>query len=69
MFCFNSKKLYLKFKFIILSIFFSFFFSLNSFAFENTNYSVPISGIFHDVTVAFDDLNDAGNIRCVIKRM
>ena len=55
-------------KFSLLTLLFSliFTFNVNAKSFEITDYTVSITGIFHDVTVAFDDLNHSGIIRCVI---
>ena len=55
-------------KFSLLTLLFSliFTFNVNAKSFEITDYTVSITGIFHDVTVAFDDLNHSGTIRCVI---
>ena len=55
-------------KFSLLTLLFSliFTFNVNAKSFEITDYTVSITGIFHDVTVAFDDLNHFGTIRCVI---
>ena len=36
-------------------------------ALEINNYTASISGIFHDVTVAFDDMNKVAKVRCLIK--
>ncbi len=35
---------------------------------EITNYSISSSGGLHEVTVAFDDLNKGGWVRCVIRK-
>ena len=56
----------LKFSLITLIFSLMFAFNVNAKSFEITDYTVSISGIFHDVTVAFDDLNHLGTIRCVI---
>ena len=55
-------------KFSLLTLLFSliFTFNVNAKSFEITDYTVSITGIFHDVTVAFDGLNHSGTIRCVI---
>ena len=55
-------------KFLSLTLLFSlvFTFNVNAKSFEITDYTVSITGIFHDVTVAFDDLNHSGTIKCVI---
>ena len=37
-------------------------------ALEITNYTVGIAGVYHDVTVAFDDLNKRAKVRCLIKK-
>ena len=37
-------------------------------ALEITNYTVSATGFFHDVTVAFDDLNKRAKVRCLIKK-
>ena len=36
-------------------------------ALEINNYTASYSGIFHDVTVAFDDMNKRAKVRCLIK--
>ena len=35
---------------------------------EITNYKISSSGIYHYVTVAFDNLDTQGWVRCVIKK-
>jgi len=57
-----------KFKKLLLSIIFIFFLNSNSNALEINHYTYSISGMFHDVTVAFEDLNKSSNVRCVIKK-
>ena len=37
-------------------------------ALEINHYTASISGIFHDVTVAFDDLNKGAMVRCLIEK-
>ena len=68
MIIFNFKKKMNYIKTFLLVLTFSFLFNINANAnsFEITDYTVSITGIFHDVTIAFDDLNHAGIIRCVI---
>ena len=51
----------------VLSIFLSMWVSLSS-ALEINHYTTSISGIFHDVTVALDDLDKTARVRCVIKK-
>ena len=57
-------------KFSLITFFFSliFTFNVNAKSFEITDYTVSITRIFHDVTVACDDLNHIGTIRCVIHK-
>ena len=43
------------------------FLTKSAFALEITNYTTSISGIFHNVTVAFDDLDKSAWVRCIIK--
>tara|TARA_Y100000768_G_C23409342_1_gene420947 strand:+ start:140 stop:436 length:297 start_codon:yes stop_codon:yes gene_type:complete len=57
---------FLKFSLLTLLFSFIFTFNVNAKSFEITDYTVSITGIFHDVTVAFDDLNHSDTIRCVI---
>ena len=37
-------------------------------ALEINHYTVSITGIFHDVTVAFEDLDKMAKVRCLIKK-
>ena len=46
----------------------SLLFASKAFALEVTQYTVSLQGMFHNVTVAFDDLGQSGNIRCVIRK-
>ena len=56
-------------KFSLIAFFSLIFtFNVNAKSFEIKDYTVSITGIFHDVTVAFDDLNHIGTIRCVIHK-
>ena len=59
---------------IFLIIIFTFLFQSKSYAFDITSYVIgeicyekPM-GKCHEVTVAFDDLNRSGRVRCVIKK-
>ena len=55
-------------------IIFTFLFHIKSYAFEITSYVIKQIcfqdpyGKCHEVTVAFDDLNRSGKVRCVIKK-
>ena len=40
----------------------------NCFALEITNYKVDLTGMFHNVTVAFNDLDKKSVVRCVITK-
>ena len=35
---------------------------------EINHYTISFTGIFHDVTVAFDDLNKGAMVRCLIEK-
>ena len=52
---------------IFLIIIFIFLFQSKSYALEITNYILNYNQ-WHEVTVAFDDLNKTGRVRCVIKK-
>jgi len=56
----------MKLKFFLLFVF-TCLFQIKAYAFEITNYINPY-GKWHEVTVAFDDLNETGYVRCVIKK-
>ena len=54
--------------FKIFFIFLLLFFNKITFALEITNYTVSYTGIFHNVTVALDNLDSTELVRCVIKK-
>ena len=45
------------------------FIASNALALEITNYSTQAGGTLHNVTVAFDDLDNSAEVRCVIKKL
>ena len=55
-------------KFILSFSLSLFMFTSISNALEINNYTTSFTGIFHNVTVAFEDLDKMAKVRCLIKK-
>ena len=61
----QNKEIIMKSKILLLLVA---FIASNAFALEITNYSTSITGMFHNVIVAFEDMGKTAKVRCVIKK-